>query len=284
MNIERLQDKIGQRLGIESYIFASEYLKLNKRIAKSLPIPEAKFYYRGPKSKIIPFTDPTGLWLPLSCAYSLIANVASGGPVNGTTTAAIDTSGANLIVASVNWFNGITIDGIISDSKSNSWTPLTLRTSGSQSGRQHFVSSPSVGSGHTFSFTGTTIAPALCVSAWSGAAASPFDQESGSAGVASSQQPGSITPSENNCLLTTDHGTQTSTNSTVDGGFTRTDMIAFSSGVNESGAQAYLIQATAAAANPTWTDTGSSNSTSTMAAWKAGGGVSIKQLAALGVG
>ncbi len=101
-------------------------------------------------------------------AFALVANAGSG----SGTTSAVDTTGADLLVAAVAYFDGA---GTVTDSKGNTWTGLTPATPGSgRACRLLYCVPTSVGGGHTFStpsgFGG------LCVSAWSGVdTATPFD-------------------------------------------------------------------------------------------------------------
>ena len=104
-------------------------------------------------------------------AFSLIAHTATG---SAGTTSGINTTGANLIVVTVAYD---TQSGV-SDSNGNTWTALTAQ-SGSQDGnaRMYYCFNPTVGAGHTF--TSAQGYGAICVSAWSGAATSPQDQQNG---------------------------------------------------------------------------------------------------------
>jgi hypothetical protein len=86
--------------------------------------------------------------------------------------------------------------------------------------------------------------------AFSGANASPFDQENG---VSSGTQPGSINPSEDGSLIITAHCAFGGAATVA--GFT-TVSTAFAPGTNMAGGMAYYIQPTAAAINPTWSETG----------------------------
>lgn len=199
-------------------------------------------------------------------AFAIVAHTVAGSP-NGAnvTTSAINTTGADLIVIAVATFGGL-IDP--SDNKSNTYTALTGQGGGGGYGVQLFyLHAPTVGSGHTFSVSASSF-QAICVIALSGSAASPFDQESGSAG---SVQPGSITPAEDNeilitCLTTSDAGAQT-----IDGGFTTDGTYqAGSTGNNVGLAVAYLIQTTATAKNPSWDP--ANGPRVAMATFKAGAG------------
>jgi hypothetical protein len=208
-------------------------------------------------------------------SHAAIAHVVStsAGSASGTTvtTSSVNTTGANLLVVAVTYY-GNTTDPVLSDSKGNTWTGLTAREQSgtTMSVRLYYCVPTSVGSGHTFTAgPGGTSYPTISVSAFSGAAASPYDQETGAAtaGSVTSFQPGSITPSENNCVLVTgvstggtSHGVDSSFNATA------TDNVGAQ---HLGGGIAYKIQTTAGAENPTWSWATSSSKASAMASFKA---------------
>lgn len=208
-------------------------------------------------------------------AYStpIVSTSASGNA--GVTTSGIDTTGADLIVVSVSWYIVDTPIGSLtfSDSKSNTWTRLTDSTGGGVAANVlYYCQSPTVGSGHTFTTNGAYVS--VCVAAFSGSTSSPFDVQNGSgaAGGAGTIQPGSITPTVDNELVMCGFcgGAGTSPVS-IDGGFTKIVEEPVSSSFG--GAIAYLIQTTAAAANPTWTLSASGSSKATrIASFKAAAG------------
>ncbi len=191
-------------------------------------------------------------------SYSLIAHTGAGGSANSATTSAINTSGANLLIVSASWYAGTTTSGVVSDSKSNTWTLLTKHTSDLPCANQLFYCVPvAVGSGHTFTFSGTDSFASIGVQAWSGNAAVPFDSQSGNDqthNISNTIQPGSLLPSEDNCLVVA--SLQFENNSantvTIDSGFTISDTVPYSGGNNEGGSMAYLVQTTATSVNPTW--------------------------------
>jgi hypothetical protein len=209
-------------------------------------------------------------------AYSTIAHtIKSSTTGNTVTTSAIDTSGADFIVLAVMDYTGATISSI-SDSKGNSWNQLSSGNGSSIARGTLYWSRPSsVGAGHTFTATGSSNFPTVIVEAWSDSAASPFDQESvgGDPGFSSTiSNPGSVTPSQNDELLVTlVSGNDTSESWTIDSGFTISDQAPAVSGQCIGGGMAYLIQTTAAAKNPTWTNVGNITSGSTIATFKSGG-------------
>jgi hypothetical protein len=192
-------------------------------------------------------------------AFSRIGGVKAGS-ANGlsATTGTLDTTGANLLIMSVCRYVGVSGTVTISDSKSNTWTPLDQHGVTSSTTHRLYYSIPtSVGSGHTFTVDGglNLIYPCLQVEAWSGAHATPLGatQNGATATSGSTIQTGSITPSENNTLLIA--GVAYDDNS---GGAVSIDLSfaanaqAQIAGFSIGGAIAYLLLGTAAAKNPTW--------------------------------
>jgi hypothetical protein len=193
-------------------------------------------------------------------AFASIAPIAHtkatgvvGGGGHSSTTPAIDTTGASLLIMAVEYLATGTSD-VVADSKGNTWTPLTEYTGGSGSVRLYYAANPTVGAGHTFSNTGDQY-QSIEVAAFSNVkAVAPFDQESGSGSASgTTRQPGAITPSEDNCLIVTSllfispGGVGVPT---IDSGFTvletQTDA------TNFAGSLAYKVQTSAAPVNPTW--------------------------------
>lgn len=187
------------------------------------------------------------------------------------TTDAIDTTGADLIIGLVAVYAGGG-GGAFSDSKGNTWTGLTAQSeSGLSWVRIYYCVNPTVGSGHTFSVSGSY--QTLCVAAFSGAKATgTFDQQSGSSsGTSGAATPGSITPSENDCLFVTGLGTFYAGISGAPSGFTASDYFASDPGGCSTGL-AYEIQTTATARNPSWSYTGSYGWSCVAAVFKAAAG------------
>lgn len=188
--------------------------------------------------------------------FTLINHAAAGcisGDAVAGPTSAIDTTGADSIVIAIAIFGnfGGTFD-IPTDNKGNVYTRIP--TIGGSS-RLFYCVGPTVGTGHTFTWNnnGAGNFPSIYISAWSGMLqTSPVDQTNGNL---TSATPGSITPSQANCLVITGfrNNGSSGTTPTVSTGFTVTDAIAFlASGDNEGGGMAYQIQTTTATANPTW--------------------------------
>lgn len=200
-------------------------------------------------------------------SIALVAHAAASSLTGtGVSTGAIDTSGASLIVIATALFATSVIPG---DSKSNTWTPLNSYLGSFGAVRLWYCSNPTVGHGHTFAVFGVDPNyPAIAVAAFSGVVVpGPFDVQNGHFTGDTSGQPGSITPGQNNELLITAVFARNGVPSSIDSGFTVTDLVNFSSGGLGIG-MAYLVETSATAKNPTWTGTGL-NATS-IASFKAG--------------
>jgi hypothetical protein len=196
--------------------------------------------------------------------FTLIAHTGSGSSnQNIIDTAAINTTGANLIVFGVGQYNNASPPAP-TDSAGNTWTGLTTYTAGATtfySQRIFYCYNPTTSASHVFEFSSSGTFPGLCVQAFSGSAASPFDVQNGTGNQStiSSLQTGSVTPSLSNELLVTvcTFGNAGAGTASANSGFTTTDT--FTNGANCVGmGMAYLRQGSAAAVNPTWTWAGTS--------------------------
>jgi hypothetical protein len=183
-------------------------------------------------------------------AITHIATVSATPGVTGGTTAAIDTTGADLIVVSVSSYAG-GMAPTLTDSKGNTYTGLTARLLSNAAHRLFYVLAPTVGAGHTFTVTGATLYPAIVVDAFAGVAS--YQTESGATATSiASLACGSVTPSTNGALVVTGAAGDGAVTDTVSpAGFTLTQKT-FSGGNNMQGSAAWQVQATAAAINPTW--------------------------------
>ncbi len=190
---------------------------------------------------------------------AFIDSTAVGADASEATTPAMDSSGANLLV--VMFFTYAGFPATITDSKSNTWTyatPVTL--GGAIEMSVAYCHSPTVGSGHTFTMNVATLDFSyLTAIGFSGAAAAAgYDTTvAGFSFGTNTQQPGSLTPVEDNeVLITFLYGTDTgASNLTINSGFTEVEDIAVSDNSNSQIGLAYKIQTTAGAENPTWTGT-----------------------------
>lgn len=178
--------------------------------------------------------------------------------IDGGTSGTFDSTGADTLFLV---FGTIDADAnTISDSKGNNWTLVRDHNGGFDLKCYLYRSDTpaTVGSGHTITVSNTGAKIAIAVEGMAGGATSSIDDQENSNGALFSQtlQPGSITPSEDNTVVIT--GIMASDNdrepTSINGGFTVAASSA-STGENLSIniGIAYLIQTTAAAANPTWT-------------------------------
>lgn len=180
---------------------------------------------------------------------------ASAGGLNGATTAAVDTTGANLIVIA-SCFEASLSPPVISDSKLNSWTPLTEDNgAGSNSIQLWYCAGATVGAGHTFTITRSGAAPAIAVAAFSGTSAAPFDVEVYGSDVNSSTTSifNTITPTEDNELVVFGLTLAAVNTPTCDNaGFTFIEHLPFLGGSNYGIDIGYLVQTTAGGVGGTW--------------------------------
>ncbi len=142
----------------------------------------------------------------------------------------------------------------VSDSKSNTWTPLTAQEITSAGSRLYYSYGGTVGSGHTFTVSGTGVFACIQVAAFSNAASSPFDVQNGAtATVWTTLSTGSVTPSQASSIVVAgvafipDAGTLT-----IDSSFTITNTNAYAGGNNIGGSLAYKILSSSSAQNPAW--------------------------------
>lgn len=204
-----------------------------------------------------------------------IASTSQFGNGN-TTTSAIDTTGADFLIVCLSYLTSSA--PALSDSKSNSWTGLTISSSVSGSTKIFYSVPTSVGSGHTFTATTGNFFGTISAAAFSGALQSgPFDQENGANNSSTTTlATGSVTPSVANELIIASPMCTNGRTFTIDSSFSITTQA--NGGASDfSGGIAYLIQTSASAVNPTWTQSGSAaQMAAAIATFKAaGGGASV---------
>ncbi len=192
------------------------------------------------------------------------------------TTAGINTTGADLIVVGLHAYNDA-FSSDLSDSRGNTWTKLTARGTSGSCVVLYYCAAPVVGSGHTFTAPAGHGAPSgyhtVTVAAFAGTNASPYEAESGTTGSASPTRPGSLTPAANGAVVVTGVTWYPSGTVSVDGSFTIVGQVDYSAGNAMGGALAYLIQTSAAAANPGWShSTGFTEAAVAQAVFKAAAG------------
>lgn len=195
-------------------------------------------------------------------AITFVNSVTDGSTAgNGFTTGSMDTSGASLLVLVAASFHGASTHGTPSDSKSNAWTEsLNAFVTADTRCVIWYVENPTVGSGHTFTWTNGITPPealgyaAIVAAAFAGTVTSGVaDGATSNASTNTTIQPGSLTPSQNGDVIVAGLGFGATNTPSVDSGFSTPTGIGFSSGNHYGVSLAYLIQGTASAVNPTWT-------------------------------
>lgn len=210
-------------------------------------------------------------------AYALVSSIAAGLGQNGGTSSSIDTSGASLLVVVC----GFDIRGgglTLVDSNTNTWTALTTdRQAVWTTCRTYYALNPIVGSGHTFSFGGTDSYCSLVAASFSGADLStPLDQQTGANNdAATSLATGSITPGTDNQLVVAALAFNNPATVTIGGSFNTPVTANAQDFVRKGASLSYLIQTTAAAANPTWTVSTTSELAAQISSYKAAAAAGI---------
>ncbi len=224
-------------------------------------------------------------------AITFVGGICAGLGVNGaaypTGTTGVDLTGADLLVVGVAEYQSATSTSLLDDSNgyhfNNTFIPLTAyhdaticRVTWS------YVLGPNVTSGtvspYELAITSNGSFITYCVMGFAGVKASgAFDQETGnSATSGTSISTGSVTPSEDNCLVITALCVNDNVDTASISSYTQPSgsPIQGSGGNWLGGAFAYHIQTTATATNPTWTWGTSGQNAATVAVFKsaAGGG------------
>ena len=199
-------------------------------------------------------------------AYTLITNTSVQWASN-ITTAAVDTTGADLLII------GLACDDAYAtaptDSKWNTWTQGTSYTQWNVRVRLYYSTPTSVGASHTFSSAWAIIGVLFMLAFSGGLQASPLDQQSGANSFNTSLACWSITPTENNELIISVYWINaTGVPISVNEWMTEVYEDDFDSWVAYGGAIAYKIQTSATAINPTWTRTSSNWQAATVASFK----------------
>ena len=195
---------------------------------------------------------------------ALIAGASAAGPNGPTTTSAINTTGANLIVISLSWQNGIT-QPAISDSMGNGYIAISspLLNGADVNTQLFYCYGGVVGAGHTFTIGNTTGSNygAMKVLAFSGSTFYPFDQFTGQWTAGVSAETGSLTPLFDNELIVTSVSFEAAQASlSVDSGFVQPiGYVNYVSGNNFGNGIAYFFQRPATAVNVQWSGNNTTN-------------------------
>lgn len=191
-------------------------------------------------------------------AWALVGHVAASS-LNGQSVSThdvedIDTTGATLITIATALATFLIPP---QDSKGNVYTPKPNYAGPLAATRLWECVNPIVGAGHNFSIPPGNIAfPAIAVLAFSGNASSPADQQNGAPTFNPAlANPGAVVPTQAGELIITAAVCDNGVPSSVDSGFTPSDLVNFSSQGLGIG-MAWTVQNPAAPINPTWRGTG----------------------------
>jgi hypothetical protein len=205
---------------------------------------------------------------PADAAWTLIGHGTGSNITAGVPTTAFNASGSDLCVATVAAGTLYNAGDTLTDSNAVSYVHAN-HTNYSGGGPQtaiYYLRGGVYGASYTVSFTpnggGSSLAT-IDVSCWTGSATSSLiDQYSGAVATSGTTvQPGSITPTVAGALVIV--GSLESSNAgaqTIDSGYTITDATAGLSSNYYGGLQAYKIQTSAVATNPTVTSAASAGS------------------------
>lgn len=203
-------------------------------------------------------------------AIAYVAGITANLGANGGTTSSVDSTGGNLVVVAVSSYD-LTSAPTVSDSKGNTYNALTARVyAGSHRVQLFYAENATVGSGHTFTVTGSTSYASISVNVFSGAKSSgAFDQQNGAAGANSPASTGSVTPTEDNEVVVAGIALDSAPSGlSINGGFSTPAVAYFAGGSAYGVGSAYLIQTTATAANPAWSWTGGSQEPTAIATFR----------------
>lgn len=200
-----------------------------------------------------------------------IAYTSVNGDISGVTSAAINTTGANFIVLTIAQYTGFTSGGTLTDSKGNTWVELANSDAVLTKTRLFYCEAPTVGSGHTFTFTSFGGSPSIAVAAFSGMITSGVSDQynANNTGVSSwttlNAGGSGITPSQANTLVVATLSFEYNSGAaiTIDSGYDTSPaplVVPYNAPYDGHGCGlAWKILTAASAQNPTWTTAASSN-------------------------
>lgn len=210
-------------------------------------------------------------------SIALVVSSSQSLGVGGGTSTGINTTGADLIVVSIAQYAGTTTTPqALTDSKvGNTWHQLTYKKSagGNSLSVIFYAINPAVGSGHTFTYTGSVVAAAISIMAFSGSdLTAPFDAENGAiSNSTSSLATGSCAVNNANEVVVAAICLGNSFSAMgIGNSFTGLIQTAYSGGVNDGAAMAYKIASSAE--NPSFSWTTANEVALTIASFKAAAG------------
>ncbi len=191
-------------------------------------------------------------------AITLVNSTSGTGfGAGGGATAAMDTTGAKLLVCAI----GHTVDAgsSFTDNQSNTWTLLSTETVGAVVLSWYYVLAPTTNAAHTFSFTGSSVYPSIAAAAYTATDSIIFDQKSNASATATSVAPGSLTPIFNTSLVVSAEAHDIGESQSVTESLTIRENEIWVFGVQIGAALGDIVQGAAAAINPSWSSASSTS-------------------------
>lgn len=204
--------------------------------------------------------------------FTFINHKGGGLGQDGGSLGAISTLTSNLIVMSVVSYVGTGAFPIISDSKGNTWIPLTRRidVAGVRYEQLYYCINPTTDASHVFTALVLFGYVSLNVIAFKSTGVPTFgQQQGGNAASGTNANVGNITPVIDNTLFITGLSANLGTTPiTIDSSFNVTDSSGFNGVDRSASAIAYKIQTVQGAENPKWTWINASEPCFSMATFK----------------
>ncbi len=214
--------------------------------------------------------------LDMTAAGGAIALIdfGSAGSANDNiaTTGSISTTAGNFIGGVVSFYDFGGGDPTVSDDSGNTYQYRTTYASTFVQTRLFFCPSATLDGTVVVTATGTGTFPSIIAAVFSNVNASPYDVENGAtAAAATSVQPGTATPSEDDELLICGfNGNLLNEDFTISGtGWAEIAQVNSDGAHHVAAALAYKVQTTAGAENPTWSWTTAQGVVSSQATFKA---------------
>jgi hypothetical protein len=199
--------------------------------------------YNGTKTATLTVT-PAGASGP-----ALISHASASAKGTATATSpAINTTGATLLVMMASDYSRDSTTDTHTDSKGNTWIPLTNCVAGLNNVTAWYTLNPITDPSHTFSVTGSYTS--MAIEAYSGVTS--FQSAACKISSGATLQAGPVTTTVPSLVLTFIDHAMPNPQATVSGGFTIADFQPYAG--FEGLAAAYQIQTSAGTANPTWTN------------------------------
>lgn len=189
-----------------------------------------------------------------------IVTAQAGSSDSNTVSITFDDSGCDYGILVINYATAASSMTFV-DGKGSKWNLLDNDTNTSVKQAVYECPKPVTGSGHTITVacTGGGLPSVFFIGTRGVRLVNRADQASTNAvSTGTSVQPGSITPSENNCIVVTCLGAYAGNITAPGGGYTGNTVN--TSVAHIGGGLSYIIQTTATATNPTWTKASSGDS------------------------